>query len=66
MRLFNLKMSDTQKLQIDDLSKTLGVTSSTLIRALLFDGVKRTAFQASKDTQSTADSIKLLDAKAKL
>lgn len=66
MKLVNVKMSETQKLQVEDLASTLGVTSSTVMRALILDGIKRTNAQASRDLKEATDHIKLLDAKAKL
>ena len=66
MKLFNIKMSDTQKLQLDDMADELGVSSSTLPRAILFDGLKRVKSQAVKDLKESSDHIKLMDAKAKL
>lgn len=66
MKLFNMQVSETQKLELDDLADTLGVSTSSLSRALLFDGVKRIKAQAGRDLKASVDHIKLLDAKAKL
>ena len=66
MILHNLRMSESQKLQIEDAATALNMSASALIRALLFDGVKRANAQAAKDVKSTSDHFKLLDARAKL
>lgn len=66
MILHNLRMSESQKLQIEDAAAALNMSASALIRALLFDGVKRANSMASKDVKSTSDHFKLLDARAKL
>lgn len=66
MKLFNLKMSDTQKLELDETASELGISSSSLSRAIIFDGLKRVKSQAAKNLKESADHIKLLDAKAKL
>ncbi len=61
-----MQVSETQKLALDDLAGVLGITTSALARALLFDGVKRVNAHASKDVKESSDHIKLLDARAKL
>jgi hypothetical protein len=66
MKSHHLKMSDTQKLEIEDLASVLGMTATAFMRAVLYDGVKRVKTQAAKNKKETSDHLKLLDAKAKL
>ena len=60
------KLSSTQKLQIEEMASELNMNASAFMRAVLYDGVKRFKSQSVKDTKSTTDYLKLLDAKAKL
>ena len=62
----NMRMSETQKLQIEDAAKAVNMNLSAYMRAALYDAVKRSNAQAAKDPKSAADHLKLLDAKAKL
>ena len=61
-----MRMSEVQKLQVEDAAANLNMSVSSFIRAVLYDGVKRANSQAAKNTKETADHLKLLDAKAKL
>lgn len=66
MILLNLRMSETQKLSIDDMAKTLGINSSVLMRAVLYEGLAQVKTRSAKNIKESADHLKLLDAKAKL
>lgn len=61
-----MRMSETQKLQIEEMASSLNMNVSAFMRAVLYDGVKRAKSQAAKNVKDTTDHLKLLDAKAKL
>lgn len=62
----NMRMSKTQKLQIEEMAEELNMNVSAFMRAVLYDGVKRAKTQAAKNVKETTDHLKLLDARAKL
>ena len=61
-----VRVSESQRLMLDDLSETMGMKKSELLRVFVFDGINRIKAQAARDLDKAKETAALMEARSKL
>lgn len=64
--LFNIRMSEKQKTELEIVAARLDVSASVLMRGILFEGLARFKNVAATDIKKHADELKVMDIKARI